>query len=179
MKKLSTIILVLAFVVSTYGFNKKIDDKKFGYIGSAKCGMCHKKDDDGAQLKIWEASAHAKAYKNFVAKDAANAKNESCLKCHATGAGSDPKLNDAKFSIEDGVQCEACHGAGSEYKSMKVMKDQKASIEAGLIVFADDKAIETQCLTCHDNKNKPEKHVKGDFKFEEMYKKIKHNKPAK
>ncbi len=37
-------------------------DKAHGYIGAKKCGMCHKKDKAGAQLKIWEKSAHANAF---------------------------------------------------------------------------------------------------------------------
>ena len=58
----------------------------------------------------------------------------SCLKCHATGASADMP----------GVQCESCHGPGSDYKSMKVMKDHEASLAAGLVI-----PDEATCLTCH------------------------------
>jgi hypothetical protein len=57
------------------------------------------------------------------------------LGCHATGASAELP----------GVQCEACHGPGSEYKSMKVMKDREASIAAGLIV-----PDEATCRGCHE-----------------------------
>ena len=200
MSKVLATLVALAILSVSLAFTNQDDTKKYGYIGSDKCGMCHKKDADGNQLKVWgrtkinhesidadgnqlkvwQESAHAKAYKNLAAKNAEAVKNEACLKCHATGAGADASLNDKKFSIEDGVQCEACHGPGSEYKSMKVMKDQKAAVENGLIVYADEAAIKTQCLTCHLDTNKPEGHAKaGDFDFAAKYAKIKHNKPAK
>ena len=45
------------------------------------------------------------------------------------------------------LDCEACHGPGSEYKAVKVMKDPAAAKKAGLIM--PDKA---QCATCHGKK---------------------------
>jgi hypothetical protein len=42
------------------------------------------------------------------------------------------------------LDCEGCHGPGSEYKAVKVMKDPAAAKKAGLIM--PDKA---QCATCH------------------------------
>ncbi len=181
MKKQLIFFVLIAFAVSSLAF-KLSDDKPHGYIGSKKCGMCHKKDEDGAQLKKWEESKHAKATEALKTADAdklAGGKaieNQDCLKCHATGAGSDPKLNDKKFEI-DGVQCEACHGPGKDYKSKKVMEDREKAVANGLIVWADDKAIEGMCLTCHDMKNKPKDHPKGEWDFAKMYSAIKHTKP--
>ena len=86
------------------------------YIGAAKCKMCHK-----VQFASWETMGHAKAFEKLEAADQTNVE---CLGCHATGG---------KAELP-GVQCEACHGPGSDYKSMKVMKDREASIAAGLIV---------------------------------------------
>lgn len=173
--------LLIAFAISTLAF-KMADDKTHGFIGSKKCGMCHKKDDVGAQLKVWEGSKHAKATELLKTEDAdklAGGKaieNKECLKCHTTGAGSDAKLNDKKFTT-DGVQCEACHGAGKDYKSKKVMQDRDKSIAKGMIVWADDKAIEGMCVTCHDMKNKPEGHAKDEWDFAKMFSTIKHSKP--
>ena len=96
------------------------------YIGSAKCKMCHK-----TQYASWEATAHPKAFERLKGDEQANAE---CLKCHATGASADMP----------GVGCESCHGPGSDYKSMKTMKDREASIAAGLIV-----PDESTCLGCH------------------------------
>jgi len=98
------------------------------YISAAKCKMCHK-----VSYASWEASAHAKAFDKLKPEEAAD---PECLKCHATG-------NKAELP---GVQCESCHGPGSDYKSMKVMKDHDASVAAGMIV-----PTEATCKGCHEN----------------------------
>jgi len=187
MKNFLSLLITFAFLASFVTKANPINfgDKKFGYIGAEKCGMCHKKDADGNQLKVWKESKHATAFTALKSEAATKlaggdaTKNAECLKCHTTGYGSDASLNDAKFNPEDGVQCEACHGAGSEYKNMKIMKDRKAAVENGLVEWADDKAIETMCLTCHDTKNKPAGHPAAEFKFAEYHAKIAHKKPAK
>ena len=55
-----------------------------------------------------------------------------CLGCHATAWHSEEWEKDETFHIEDGVQCEGCHGPGSEYASLEVMKDRQAAMKAGL-----------------------------------------------
>jgi hypothetical protein len=105
------------------------------YIGVAKCKMCHK-----LQFESWSGLAHAKAFDQLEAADQGNAE---CLECHATGGSAEMP----------GVQCEACHGPGSDYKSMKVMKDRDASVTAGLIV--PDEATCTGCHTGAPHDQKP------------------------
>jgi excinuclease UvrABC ATPase subunit len=80
------------------------------------------------------------------------------------------KLN-KKFKIEDGVQCETCHGPGSDYKSKKVMKDRKLSIEKGLLAYDNPEEL---CVKCH-NEESP---AFTGFNFDEMWPKIKHSKPS-
>ena len=55
-----------------------------------------------------------------------------CLGCHATAAEAEPWERDPTFAIEDGMQCEKCHGPGSEYATAEVMTDREAAIKAGL-----------------------------------------------
>jgi len=43
-----------------------------------------------------------------------------------------------------GVQCEACHGPGADYKKMSVMKDLEKAKANGLVV-----ANQTTCDGCH------------------------------
>lgn len=155
------------------------------YIGSNSCGMCHKKAESGEQLKIWEGSAHAKAFKTLQSEKADGiaktkgfntkaAETPECLACHVTGNEKDAKFG-SKFSKENGVQCEACHGPGSEYKSKKVMEDHAKAVAAGLKDFSKEGSIEAQCKTCHNEKSPTAK----EFKFKEMWEKIKHPVPAK
>jgi nitrate/TMAO reductase-like tetraheme cytochrome c subunit len=89
--------------------------------------MCHK-----VQYESWQGLAHAKAFDTLSDEEKGNAE---CLECHATGGSAEMP----------GVQCESCHGPGSEYKSMKVMKDKDASVAAGLVV-----PDEATCKGCHE-----------------------------
>jgi mono/diheme cytochrome c family protein len=81
----------------------------------------------------------------------------------------------------EGVQCEACHGPGSLYKSPKIMsrskfkKDpqgqRKLAMEAGLVLGSEE-----VCLKCHGQK-RPEGHPPAKpFNFQEAFKKIDHKK---
>ncbi len=151
------------------------------YIGSDKCAkMCHKSAKQGAQLAIWEKSKHAGAYKTLltpraavIAKEAGitqnHLKSEKCLKCHATAYGVKPERMDSTFSMEQGVQCEACHGPGKEYAKLNIMKDKKKALEAGLIA-----PVEQVCVKCHNSESPTFK----KFDFNAMVKKILHSKPV-
>ena len=157
---------------------------KPAYIGAAGCKTCHKSEKKGNQFGQWEASRHAKAYATLAtpaAKEIAKKKgiadpqkDGKCLKCHVTAHGVDPSLIAAPkkgkkgFQIEDGVQCESCHGPGSLYKKRSVMKDRKAAVAVGLII-PDEKT----CKQCHNEESPTFK----SFKYEEMVAKIAHPYP--
>lgn len=68
-----------------------------------------------------------------------------CLGCHATGAEAEDWEKDDTFFLRDGVQCEMCHGPGSEYK--EVMTDRRAAMMAGLRM-----PTKKDCLQCHAEK---------------------------
>lgn len=150
------------------------------YIGAEKCAkMCHKGAKKGQQLELWQKSAHAGAYKTLATPAALETakkagvtgdpqKADQCLKCHVTAFGADAKLFKETYKIDEGVGCEACHGAGSNYAKMTVMKDKEKSIAAGMVV-PDEKV----CVKCH-NKQSPNYR---EFKFEEMAAKIAHPAP--
>ncbi len=153
----------------------------YGYEGTQVCGMCHKTEKQGLQLKIWQESLHARAYKTLQTPEADKiaaekgfttkaAETNDCLKCHASGYDVDKKLLGSKFKIEDGVQCETCHGPGSAYKPMAVMKSREESIKKGMAFFEDKTKY---CTNCHNSESPT---FKG-FNFEEKYKKIEHNVP--
>jgi hypothetical protein len=137
------------------------------YIGVKKCKMCHKGEKKGMIYETWEAQNHARATDAVIAEG--EAENPLCLKCHSTGYGAggyDPAAEDKDLFA--GVQCEVCHGPGSLYKKMSVMKDQEASIAAGLII-----PNEETCLQCHNNSH----HEDMVFNFDEAWEIIKHETP--
>ncbi|OGH62764.1 MAG: hypothetical protein A3G34_12130 [Candidatus Lindowbacteria bacterium RIFCSPLOWO2_12_FULL_62_27] len=150
------------------------------FIGAEKCGACHKSDAKGNQLKQWQGSKHSHAYQTLATKEAKEVaekagvkgdpqKAPECLKCHVTAFGAAASLLGEKFKMSDGVQCEACHGAGGDYAKVPVMKDRKKAVENGMII-PDEKT----CTRCH-NESAPG--FKG-FDFKEMWKKVAHKKPA-
>jgi hypothetical protein len=151
------------------------------YIGADKCAkMCHKAKSKGEQLVIWQKTKHAQAYADLATPAALETakkagvtgdpqKADACLKCHVTGYTADASLKDSTYSMKDGISCEACHGPGSNYNKLGVMKDKKAAIAAGLI-----EPTEAVCVKCH-NKESPNY---KEFIFADMAKKIAHPKPA-
>ena len=177
---LMTLFVLVAFVVTAPAQEtpaKAATAHK--YIGVAKCGMCHKAEAKGNQLGQWEKSAHAHAFATLAGEKAlAIAKekglttppqqNDACLKCHVTGHGQPAELFDAGFVAAQGVQCESCHGAGSDYKSITVMKNREASVAAGLVL-----PTEAVCVRCH-NKESP---TFKEFDFKTMFAKIAHPRP--
>jgi hypothetical protein len=180
---LPAIIVFLIAFVSFSAFTNDIGKTAgdFKYIGVDKCaGMCHKGDAKGKQLEIWQESKHAGAFKTLttpeadkIAKDkgftTAAAETPACVKCHTFGRDVTDAELDATFDKTQGVQCETCHGPGSEYKKITVMKDQAQAIANGLLVHSDKAAF---CATCH-NADSPT--FKG-FNFDEMWAKIQHPK---
>ena len=100
------------------------------YVGAEKCKMCHK-----VQYNSWLETTHAKA--TDAAKGSTDPAFEAkCLGCHATN--SDEALA--------GVQCEACHGAGADFKKMSIMKDRDAAISNGLVI-----PTQATCDGCHQD----------------------------
>ena len=184
MKTSFTICLVFAILLGAstifvMGLGNEARAQEPTYVGTKMCGMCHKGEAKGSQLEKWQASDHAKAYETLgtdKAKEVAaklgiegNPQEiDKCLKCHVTAFGADAAALGAKFVKEEGVQCEACHGPGSMYKSMKVMKDREAAVKAGLVV-PDEKT----CTGCHNEKSPT---FKG-FDYKTYFEKIAHPTP--
>jgi hypothetical protein len=170
-------IVALMVLVSSCAFAQGTAANK--YVGVKTCSMCHKADKTGNQFGIWQKTKHAEAFaalKTPKADEVAKAKglkkpaaeSPECLDCHTITA--DAAMCDKTFDAKDGVQCEACHGAGSAYKSMTIMKDKAKAIAAGLTEFKDPAAIEAKCKTCHNEKSPTHK----PFVLKDMWAKIQH-----
>lgn len=168
MRKVLPVLLVLIACL----FIINLTSQEFTYVGAAKCKMCHKSEKQGQQYSIWETSKHSKSF-SALTSDAAKAQtpdapeNAECLKCHALLFDKNPDLK------EEGVTCEVCHGPGSAYKKMSIMKDHAESMKNGMIEYNSVEAIKNHCSSCHENAHdKP-------FDFEERWAKIKHPRPKK
>ena len=157
------------------------------------CATIPKKQ--GEQYTIWKASKHATAYETLKTPEAvkmatdrgiktAPVETPECLRCHAIGwdlsEAQKAEFLKPAFKIEDGVQCETCHGPGNDYKSLSVMKDRALALKAGLMI-GDEKL----CVTCHNDQSpawKPDRFTTKDgkkvgFDYDACWEKIKHPVP--
>jgi YVTN family beta-propeller protein len=125
------------------------------YVGARVCAQCHEGHGAGNQYSLWLLSAHAKAWATLATPEAKvmarlsglrddPERSPVCLGCHATAAEAEAWERDPGFRIEDGVQCEKCHGPGSEYMAEDVMRDPVRARRAGLRVLE-----KRDCAVCH------------------------------
>jgi mono/diheme cytochrome c family protein len=167
MAALAAIALVFALAVAISadeGEKKEAEEAKYDYVGAKKCSLkpCH--GNDGT-YKSWLESKHATAWDDLTDEQK---KDESLLKYYTTGT---TKKGDVLY----GVQCEACHGAGSGYKSKKVMEDREVALTKGLVI----PTAET-CQGCHHEKAPAAlAAVAKDFDFEKAKAKAVHAMPEK
>ena len=155
-----TTLLAIMLLFGVFAFAGDKAETKHEFVGEKKCKMCHKKDGIHPS---WSETKHAKAYDLLNDEQK---KDESCVKCHSTGTT-------AKGELLEGVQCEACHGAGADYKKKSVMEDREKAIAAGLVI-----PTEATCKVCHENV--PEEfRSKEKFDFEKMKIKGVHQMAAK
>ncbi|GAB4149217.1 MAG: hypothetical protein Fur0037_17580 [Planctomycetota bacterium] len=156
------------------------------YVGSKVCKNCHTGADKGNAYGIWEKTKHAQAFANLGSDQAKKIAKEKgiedpqkdgkCLKCHVAAYGVDEKLIKRGFKMEDGVQCEACHGPGEEHFKNR-MKD---AAKPGSLRIQDGeirnlgRTMEL-CGKCHN----PESPVYQPFCLKERMQKIEHLDPRK
>lgn len=158
-------IMLLAFFVLLLALSPALAAEP-EYVGWEACAMCHK--DETAD---WQRSKHAKAFellkpdKRRKAKKDANidpnkdhtGTSEKCVGCHTTGyrePGGFVDVNTTPNMI--GVQCEMCHGPGSEYRKLHKSKRTKFTRDearaAGQVYGSVDEAV---CKRCHGHKDAP------------------------
>ena len=151
------------------------------YLGAQACGRCHDTADGGYQLSKWRVTAHAKAYAALALPAAKPItelsgiteepqKAKQCLGCHATASETEDWEIAEGFHIEDGLQCEACHGPGSEYATMDIMKDKMLAMKNGLHLQSKE-----DCMICHRAKGSHDRVLKKKpFNVDEAWQAIAH-----
>lgn len=147
------IFLIFIFLI----MGSSISAQTFKYIGADKCKPCHNRPASGSQYDKWLEDPHSHAFKtlsNQMSLDYAKkhniadpSKDAGCLKCHSTYEMIEAKLRGGILATE-GVSCESCHGPGSSYKAIPVMRSHEQSLSMGLIV-----PDENLCLRCHNKDN--------------------------
>jgi hypothetical protein len=154
--------------------------KEHAYVGVSKCKMCHNTPKWGKIYDKWAATKHASAYATLADKQAQAIakemkiedaqKSEKCLVCHVTGYEASAKLKGEKYSMEEGVTCETCHGPAGDYITSHMKKDNKKQAMADGLM----KPSEELCVKCHNQKSPTYK----EFKYKEAIKLVEHHKPT-
>ena len=174
MRRILLLTIMLLLVAAGTGYAQD-----HSFVGTKRCSMCHKAEKGGMIFETWQKTSHATAFATLASEEAMKVytdlgksgnpqEDADCLKCHVTGFGMDASLTSA-ISQEDGVTCEACHGAGGDYWKKTVMMDREQAIANGMV--ADPGA---NCVSCHNEESPTYK----AFNFEEMWPKIEHSAPA-
>lgn len=131
-------------------------EESLKYVGADNCKMCHTSDLAGRQYPAWRMDKHSIAFWSLSSPQALQlakklkltvepAHNPQCLKCHTTAYDQSASKFFWTFKVEDGVQCETCHGPGSNYSKLEAMMDAAKARTAGLI-DSDEKL----CRSCHN-----------------------------
>ena len=166
------------------------------YAGAIVCKSCHGPGQDRDPFTVWSVSKHSRTwvqlgtgYVEMIDPDArglvpegfggsiqkeANrlGVDENCMLCHTTAEGTPEALKNESFHIEDGVQCEACHGPGRahvlwmEEFGRDVLRQETAHMRVGTIDDCEK--------TCHRPKPTHEPFIGTHFDVEKAWSKIKH-----
>jgi hypothetical protein len=146
------------------------------YRGVTFCSTCHNGGPGGQQYATWSTSRHAGALNSL--KSIGQGENPACVGCHTVGSyglNADAALNNGGWDETHvdrlaGVQCENCHGPGSDHHDpdfASVGKTLDASLcgqchngihhptydewqssaHAGIV---EDAALNKSCAKCHN-----------------------------
>jgi hypothetical protein len=162
-------LLFLLLFVSGAG---AADPPVHGFVGVASCAgtTCHgRSEGDGKivrqdELMRWQdaaspAGAHSRAFRvlgepraRAIAARLGIGEATSaplCLGCHATPTGA--TATGPRFLRSDGVGCEACHGAASEWLAShySVGASHSANVARGMVPLDTPRARASKCLDCH------------------------------
>ena len=137
------------------------------YMGTATCASsnCHgaatpRNSSNVLQNEYvtWsKKDAHSKAWRVLTTEDSKKigynlgikdpSKDPLCLKCHSTYVK--PELQDKKFSIEDGVTCESCHGPAEKWLSSHTSASHSSNVSRGMNDLVPLEKRAQFCLDCH------------------------------
>jgi hypothetical protein len=117
------------------------------YRGASYCALCHDGGAGGDQYAAWSLHGHSTAIQSL--QEIGQGNNPACLPCHTVGSyglDADPALDNGGYDETAvarlaGVQCENCHGPGSEHP--EVEDELPISIDAAL------------CGSCHTDEHHP------------------------
>ena len=142
----------------------KPGDPSGQFVGSAKCGECHK-----TAYGIWSKTKHAQATQSLATATPPRLHDPECLSCHATGWSSQEFYPFATgfLSLTETPQlagngCENCHGPGGGHVAAEAGKNLVQRDQLRQAMRLTKATVELNvCVKCHDGDNDP--HFAGHF----------------
>lgn len=132
-------LVPLKQVLGEKTFNEAMATGKYSFATNFKCRLCHRDFFVGRKK-----DAHDHTFAKVV--EAGHGEAQQCMGCHTTGFGvpggfespvTTPKLAN--------VQCEGCHGPGSEHI--------RRNARGGFLAGTDrPEVLKQMCLTCHNER---------------------------
>ena len=141
--RLRTVLLIgisAGILLTAFSTGEEVESPEPAYVGATKCKVCHVGIFDS-----WAETPHREAMSSLKGQEA---EDPGCLQCHATGFGTGGYSSPGDIVDLSGVQCEACHGAGSLYSLSSIMTNPELSRRAGLLT-----PDSLSCSRCHNAKS--------------------------
>lgn len=141
-RKIALLVSVSFIIVTGISIDSVSSGQMAEYVGTETCKSCHWK-----QYRSWAKTKMANTFQDSL--DEEQRVDPDCIVCHTTGYRKPTGfVNDETTPLMAGVQCEACHGAGSLYYTDEIMRNRYASMQLGLV-----EQNEKTCVTCHNDEN--------------------------
>jgi len=128
-------------------YNEAMASGDYRYVGNDKCRLCHRDFFIGRKQ---DPHDHAMSY--ITSSEYRD--NPRCLVCHSTGFGVSNKVSTGFVSVEKtprlvNVQCEGCHGPGSNHIKIATLKKTGGGFLAG-----EDRPdrLKKMCFSCHTSR---------------------------
>ncbi len=169
MTKTFDMLLSLLLTGSVLLSQSSTEAEEHKYMGTATCASsnCHgaaapRKGSNVLhnEYTTWsKKDAHSKAWRVLTNEDSKKishnlglgdpSKEPLCLKCHSTFIGE--KVRGDKYTVEDGVSCESCHGASEDWLKSHTSSSSshEDNLEDGMKNLVPVKARAELCLSCH------------------------------
>jgi hypothetical protein len=198
---LAMVVVSTALVVSAADPGRNPEAPTAGastHVGAIVCKTCHGPGSADDAFTIWSVSKHSRTYvqlgtgyvqmidpnaRGFVSegfggsirKEAARLDIDTdCLRCHTTAYGVPDSETAGTFHIEDGVQCEACHGPGGDHIGWAQSAGGAAFGERPAASRMRVPAIEFCAQACHRSKPTHAPFIPMEFDAEAGWRKIAH-----
>ena len=152
----SGVVVTLSFLL-TCGIVRAEEPEFPLYVGGSACLECHTAGRVAKPCSLQPIPEHDDTYRVLAKPEALEiaalsgigeqpSRSRICLRCHAASAEVGARWTTDTFKIEDGVQCESCHEAGSLHaRARRSASHSQECLTATMIVPANPKS----CEACH------------------------------